>query len=209
MHDTLIIDQNIWNTRFRSDDYLYGIEPNRFFKEQLEHIIPGKILLLAEGEGRNAVYAASLGWVVTAIDWSSEAKNKALQLAKKNNVDITYVVGNLDSYMMEEGAYDAIGLFYLHLPSEKRIEMHRKALQALKPEGYLIFEAFSKEQLKNTSGGPKDIGLLFSLEEIVEDFISMDFSILSKEVIYLDEGKGHQGKADVIRFAGQKQVSSD
>lgn len=196
---------NQWNEKYASPDYYYGKEPNAFFKEEIDKLEPGKLLLPAEGEGRNAVYAAKLGWDVTCLDWSEEGKKKADKFAEESGVKIDYQVADLFSFEYGEEKYDAVGLAFVHLPQEMREELHKSVVKSLKKGGKLIFTAYDKTQLGKTSGGPKDINLLFSLEQIVEDFIDLDFEIFAKESINLNEGSGHIGLADVINFAGKKR----
>ncbi|GAB6283369.1 MAG: class I SAM-dependent methyltransferase [Ignavibacterium sp.] len=193
-----------WNERYSTEEFVYGINPNEFFKETIDKIQPGKLLLLGEGEGRNAIYAAKQGWDVTAVDWSESAKSKALKLARGENVLIDYIVESLENFEPEEETFDVVGLIFLHLEPEVREEVHKKAIKSLKENGILILEAFDKEQLGYNSGGPKDETLLYSLDEIVEDFIDMDFKHLSKEIINLNEGILHNGEAVVIKFVGVK-----
>jgi 2-polyprenyl-3-methyl-5-hydroxy-6-metoxy-1,4-benzoquinol methylase len=85
-----------WNERYALKEYVYGTEPNVFFKTQITKLSPGKILFPAEGEGRNAVHAARLGWDVYAFDSSNEAKKKSELLAKKQSVKINYRVNDLE-----------------------------------------------------------------------------------------------------------------
>jgi len=191
--------------RFLENSYAYGIKPNKFFKEILQNMNPGKILFLAEGEGRNAVYAASLGWEVGAVDFCEAGNVKAENLAAEPNVKINYRLEDLSDYIPEPNYYDVIALIYMHFDNKALQScIHKKAIEALIPGGKIIFEAFEKEQVKYTSGGPKEEELLFSLEDIVNDFIDLNFEILSKELINLDEGKYHQGTASVVRFVGSK-----
>lgn len=84
-----------WNDRFSQKEYAYGEQPNNYLKEQLEKLTAGTILFPAEGEGRNAVFAAKCGWTVSAFDISSEGRKKAIRLAELNNVTIDYQVGEL------------------------------------------------------------------------------------------------------------------
>jgi 2-polyprenyl-3-methyl-5-hydroxy-6-metoxy-1,4-benzoquinol methylase len=197
-------EKDNWNSRYAALEYVYGKEPNSFFKQQLAGLPAGKILLPGEGEGRNAVFAAKAGWTVDVIDQSETGQSKALLLAQENGVAINYIVSGIDDLHLKELEYDAVGLLYLHFNYEEREGIHKKFLKALKPGGTLIFEAFAKEQIKNTSGGPKDVDLLYSLEDIIEDFIDFDITVFTKETIALDEGNGHQGNAVVIRFSGKK-----
>lgn len=196
--------RDTWNERYSTEEFVYGINPNEFFKETIDQMQAGKLLLLGEGEGRNAIYAAKQGWDVTAVDWSESARAKALKLARKENVLIDYIVESLENFEPEEESFDVVGLIFLHLEPEIREEVHKKAIKALKKNGILILEAFDKEQLGNNSGGPKDESLLYSLDNIVEDFIDLEFKHLSKEIINLDEGTLHNGEAVVIKFIGVK-----
>lgn len=199
--------KELWNKRYTNSEYIYGKNPNQFFKDEITRLKPGKILLFGEGEGRNAVFAASIGWDVDAVDFSEEGKRKALNLASEKNVKINYIVKDISEFIPNYNYYDATGIFYLHLDEELKKTVHKKAIDALKPSGKLILEVFEKEQLKYNSGGPKDESLLYSLEEVAEDFIELEFEKFSKEKIILNEGSGHQGEAIVIRFVGIKQNS--
>lgn len=194
-----------WNKRYSDQQYIYGKEPNQFLKGELSKITPGKILFLGEGEGRNAVYAATLGWDVDAVDYSEAGKYKAEKLAAENVVRINYLVEDLSTFSPKQNYYDAIVLIYLHLEEELRERVSKKVMEAAKPGGKIILEVFEKEQIKNNSGGPKNAGLLYSLQDVVEDFIDLEFEKLSKDNIVLNEGEGHQGKAAVIRFVGIKK----
>jgi SAM-dependent methyltransferase len=192
-----------WNERFGKDEYIYGTEPNKFFKEQIDKLKPGSILLPAEGEGRNAVYAALKGWAVTAFDISEKGREKANCLSKQYNVSIDYkVIGALDYRTNLQ--FGAIGLCYAHFPAEIRKQANQHLLQYLKTGGVVIFEAFAKAQLGNASGGPKNEEMLFSIEEIKTELSQLDFKLLKEETIELSEGNYHQGKAEVIRFVAIK-----
>lgn len=195
--------KEFWNSRYSEKDYAYGMEPNLFLKHELVKLKPGKILFLGEGEGRNAVFAAELGWVVDAVDYSDAAKNKAEALAASKKVKINYSVEDLLTYMPKQNYYDVVALIYIHLKEELRERVHQNALSALADDGKIIIEVFEKEQIKNSSGGPRDAELLYDLQTIVEDFIDLEFEKLSKEVIELNEGEYHKGKAFVLRFIGK------
>jgi SAM-dependent methyltransferase len=196
--------KDFWNERFGNVEFIYGTEPNKFFKQQLDKLKPGNILLPAEGEGRNAVYAASQGWEVKAFDISIKGKKKALQLAKMKAVNIIYEVSGVQQFRSVE-KFDVIGLCYAHFPVEIRKQAHRHLMKFLKIGGHVIFEAFAKAQLGNTSGGPKNKDMLFSIEEIKEEFPQLEFKLLQEITIELSEGDHHKGKAEVIRFLGVKQ----
>ncbi|NML71334.1 class I SAM-dependent methyltransferase [Chryseobacterium sp. RP-3-3] len=198
-----------WNERYSSDEFAYGIEPNNYLKEQLEKLNPGNILFPAEGEGRNAVFAAKLGWKVSAFDISEEGKNKALQLAQNNDVKIDYQVGELETLDFHTEQFDVIALIYAHFPADIKSSLHTVLDQYLRKGGLIIFEAFSKNHLeyvlKNEKvGGPKDIGSLFSIDEIKADFPNYEVIELEEKEIELNEGVFHNGTGSVIRFTGRK-----
>lgn len=193
-----------WNDRYSKSEFIYGKKPNKFFEEELNKLNPGKILMLGEGEGRNAVYAASLGWSVDAVDQSEAGKVKAMQLSSERKVKINYYVEDLYSYIPKQNHYNAAVFVFLHLEERLRSIVFKKAIDSLKPGGKIILEVFEKDQIKYDSGGPKDEELLYSLEDISEELIELEFEKFSKEIVILDEGKYHQGKASVIQFVGEK-----
>lgn len=192
-----------WNQRYSSEEYKYGKEPNQFLKTELSKTKPGRILFVGEGEGRNAIYAASVGWTVDAIDFSEEGKRKAMKLAAKAGVKINYDVIEFSNFEPENNLYDAIGIIFIHLDEMTRKQLFDKLINALKKDGKIIFECFEKEQLKYESGGPKDPELLYSLEDVVNLFIDLEFEKLSKEKVFLSEGEGHYGDGMVIRFVSR------
>ena len=199
--------ENPWNERYSNSEYIYGKEPNQFFSKCLSSLSPGKILFLGEGEGRNSVYAAKSGWNVDAVDYSSAAKEKALNLAKEENVSINYIVKDFSDFQPEENIYDVVVLVFIHLPEDLRKRTHELAIKALKPGGSIILEAFEKEQINYSSGGPKSLDLLYSLEEIFTDFQDLDLTTFEKAVSELNEGEKHLGTAHTIRFFGKKPTN--
>ncbi len=199
-----------WNERYSQEQFAYGEDPNQYFKEVLEKLPIGKILFPAEGEGRNAVYAAQLGWDVSAFDISQEGKNKAIQLAEKKGVTIDYQVGPLEDLHFESEQFDAIALIYAHFPANIKSAYHQKLNSLLKKGGTIIFESFSKKHLayvmaNEKVGGPKDIDSLFSIDEIKADFPQYTIIELVEQDIELSEGLYHNGTGSVIRFVGEKQ----
>ncbi len=196
--------KNFWDDRYSQQDYVYGTSPNEFFRQEIEKLKPGRILLLGEGEGRNAVFAAKNGWQVDAFDYSAKARDKALKLAEDNNITINYNVVNIDELEIVPDTYDAAGIIFLHLHGILREKLHSLTLEALKTNGKLILEMFSKDQIKKTSGGPKELELLYSLSEIEKDFQDLKFEKFFETDTNLNEGSYHSGEASVIRLVGTK-----
>lgn len=199
-----------WDDRYSNEAFAYGEEPNNYLKQELEKLNIGTILFPAEGEGRNAVFAAKLGWAVSAFDISIEGKNKAMQLAKANNVTIDYQVGELEALNYKPEQFDAIALIFAHFPADIKSLYHKALDKFLCKNGIIIFEAFSKKHLDYLSknekvGGPKDIESLFSIEELKSDFENYEIIELIEQEIELNEGQFHNGKGSVIRFVGRKK----
>lgn len=202
-----------WNDRYSQDEFAYGMEPNNYLKEQLHKIKVGTILFPAEGEGRNAIYAARNGWSVSAFDISDEGQKKALRLAEMNTVKIDYKVGYLENLNYPTEYFDAIALIYAHFPANIKSQYHNMLDKLLRVNGTVIFESFSKKHIDYVTanekvGGPRDIGSLFSIEEIKADFPDYDFIALEEKEIELNEGLYHIGTGSVIRFVGRKTANS-
>ncbi len=191
-----------WDNRYLKHESVYGDLPNVFFKQCIDKIHTGKMLLPAEGEGRNAVYAATLGWEVTAFDFSHTAKEKALKLAETRQVKITYEVTDFLSYETDPASLDLAALIYAHMHPDLRQSFHHKIKNWIKPGGSLILEAFNTMQLELSSGGPKELAMLYSPEILQQDFPQTEWEIKNLENLEttLHEGPFHQGKAQVVRL---------
>lgn len=199
-----------WDERYSSEEYIYGTEANKYLQEKLEGMPLGKILFPAEGEGRNAVFAAQKGWEVFAFDSSVKGKKKALELAKKENVSIDYLVETWEHIAYPKESFDAVVLIYAHVHESKRSEYHKKVLSYLKKGGLIILEAFEKEhqkfQVANPQvGGPKDRAMLYDLEDLKTDFEDCTFKEAKVEEIDLAEGENHKGRARVVRIFAEKK----
>jgi hypothetical protein len=199
-----------WEERYKQDEFAYGINPNNYLKSQLEKLELGEILFAAEGEGRNAVFAASQGWKVSAFDISSEGKRKAMLLADANQVEIDYNIGFLPELGYTDESFDAIALIYAHFPADIKSTYHHILSRHLRKGGHVIFEAFSKNHLnylaKNKDvGGPTDSAMLFSIEEIKNDFADFEILELAEVEVQLNEGLYHNGIGSVVRLLGRKR----
>jgi 2-polyprenyl-3-methyl-5-hydroxy-6-metoxy-1,4-benzoquinol methylase len=200
--------KQFWEDRYGKEEFAYGEEPNQFLKEQLTSLEPGTILFPAEGEGRNAVFAAELGWNVYAFDLSSEGQRKANLLAQKKGIEIDYILDPISDLPYTTNQFDAMVLIYAHFPADVKSTFHKLLSSYVKPGGVVIFEAFSKNHLvlnNEKAGGPKDINMLFSVEEIQSDFSDFEVRYLKEEEVELSEGLFHNGISSVVRFVGRKK----
>jgi len=197
-----------WEHRYASAVYTYGTRPNQYFQQQLERLEkPGRLLLLAEGEGRNAVYAATKGWQVTAVDFSANAREKALALAKERGVMIEYRLEDIQQFdFSTDHQWDVIGLVYAHFPPEWRAAVHQKCAAALAPGGHIILEAFNPNQLNRQSGGPKNIDWLYTKNMLLQDFKSLEPLLCAESTVFLQEGAGHEGFGEVIQGNFSKKL---
>ena len=196
-----------WNERFGGEEYVYGEDPNVFFAEQISKLKPGKIILPCEGEGRNAAHAASLGWEVLAFDSSQGGKSKAMALAYKKGVSINYKIADVGVATYPDNEADVVSFIYVHFSPDTRKIIHQKAIRWLKPDGRILLEAFNPAQLRNTSGGPQDISMLYTAEMLADDFAALNIELLQTEQVVLSEGRFHEGEADIIRFVGTKKIA--
>jgi len=193
-----------WDKRYSIEEYVYGKEPNEFFKKHLSNLKPGILLLPGEGEGRNAVFAASNFWEVHAFDPSKEGRKKAMKLAKERGVDLRYTINTYLDFAFFRDFYDAVGLFFTHQPAEMRIPFHKKVINSLKPGGQLIMETFHKKQINRDTGGPGNMELLFDETELRNDFAELELLELNVLTRKLSEGIFHNGEADVIQLVANK-----
>lgn len=196
----------MWDEKFSREGYFYGFEPNVFIASQTDLLAPkGKVLCLGEGEGRNAVYLAKKGFDVTALDASPIGISKALQIAGSQDVSFKVQLLDLEQWEPTE-SYDGIITSYLHLEEPLRTKTFQQAVQALNIGGYFIGEFFSIAQIPRDSGGPKKPSLLYTIDSL-ESIFNMDeceIVLLQECEVPLDEGKGHQGEALVIRVIVKK-----
>jgi len=194
---------NFWNDRYSEEEYAYGTAPNEFFKSAIDTLPPGVILVPGAGEGRDAVYAAKLGWEVYAFDLSTEGRKKALLLAEKENVDIHYEIRDAADFPFSDAKFDAVAMIFFHLPAGLRQDFHKKLPDMLNPGGVIIIEAFNPIQINNSSGGPRELSLLYTAEMLRGDFPNLNEIINSEYETELNEGLYHIGKADVVRYVGK------
>ncbi|MCU0354067.1 MAG: class I SAM-dependent methyltransferase [Cytophagales bacterium] len=202
--------KDFWNDRYGQTAFAYGTEPNLFLATQLSKLKPGRILFPAEGEGRNAVFAAKTGWQVAAFDQSESGKQKAERLAQENGVSIDYRAGEFQSIAYPSEEFDVIALIYAHFPADVKSQYHRQLSKYLKKGGIVIFEAFGKQHLPYVTqnpkvGGPRDIDMLFSTAELQADFSDYEIRELAETEIMLEEGIFHNGLGSVVRFVGRKK----
>lgn len=195
----------IWDERYSGDEYFYGTEPNDFLKGQASLIAPGgRVLCLGEGEGRNAVFLARRGFSVTAVDQSSVGLEKARRLAADHGVTLTTQIADLATFRIQPGHWHAIISIWCHLPAMLRRSVHEQVVAGLIPGGLFLLEAYTPDQLKYGTGGPKELGLLPTLADLRADLAPLTFEIGREVVRDVQEGRGHGGTSAVVQVLARR-----
>jgi SAM-dependent methyltransferase len=198
-------NSNPWDVRYSAGEYYYGTEPNEFLKANTGLIQPaGDVLCLAEGEGRNAVYLAQLGFRVTAVDGSAVGLSKMDQLAASKKVSITSIISDLAAFSIEATKWDCIVSIWCHLPKALRKQVHQAAVGGLRPGGLMILEAYQPRQLEFKTGGPSDVEMLMALNDLREEFSGLELTLAQEIERDVHEGKGHFGKSAVVQVIARK-----
>lgn len=190
----------MWDERYGREEWVYGKEPNEFLVAHADRIPLGKVLSLGEGEGRNAIFLASRGHRVTAVDSSIEGLKKVERLARERGVEVETVHADLATWTPPEGAFVGVISIFCHLPPDVRRRTHRAAARALAPGGVLLLEAYRPAQLAFMTGGPKDVAMLYTLDDLRDDFaeLTIDHAVeLEREV---REGLLHTGQAATVQL---------
>ena len=199
----------MWNEHYSEAEYIFGIEPNDFLKEEFQRIPSGgRVLCLAEGEGRNAVFLAEQGYDVTGMDLSEVGLNKAMTLADDRNVKIHLQIGDLANYQFGESQWDGIVSIWVHMPETIRKHVHAQIADALKPNGIFIVEAYTERQLTmDAVGGPSatEKQRFGSLVNLRHELAALEEVIGVEKSRMISEGKRHQGLSAVVQFVGLKK----
>ncbi len=192
-----------WDDRYSDDEFVYGTEPNAFLAEHSSKLV-SPVLSLAEGEGRNAVYLATLGLKVHCVDGSAVGLAKARRLANSKGVAIKTEVADLAVFEPAADGYQSVISISAHLPSEIRHRLYPLVERCLLPNGILVLEAYSENQLGRDTGGPKDPDMLMSVTKIEREFPNLEPILLREIEREVREGKHHTGLASVVQFIGRK-----
>ena len=208
LSDKVKSSAEMWDRRFSNESYTYGKEPNVWLAERISEINPpsnNRALIPADGEGRNAVWCARLGWNTEVFDLSAQGMKKCQSLADEHSVKVKYEIADLQNLKLGEKEYDLIAFSWFHTTSQLRKEKFSMFMPALKPNGHLIVEGYHKTQMPLTSGGPKSIDYLWDLDEVLGEFIDSLPSEVKIEhaavcSTVLEESELHTGLARVVRL---------
>ncbi|MCZ7526828.1 MAG: methyltransferase domain-containing protein [Acidimicrobiia bacterium] len=167
------MDREDWNRRYEGRELLWTAEANRFVVAEISGLQPGVALDLGCGEGRNAVWLAEQGWLVTAVDFSHVALDKARRLADQRGVTVEWVQADLLEFEPGAGAFDLVLVAYVQLPTVERRRVLGRATAALASGGTLLVVGHDLTNLTEGHGGPQDPSVLYTPEDIVAELGSL------------------------------------
>ncbi len=196
--------QNMWDQRFSETGYAYGKKPNEFLASVAGRLQRGKALCLGAGEGRNAVWLATQGFDVEAVDLSSVGLEKARHLAAEMGTTIQTTKADLTELEIPPLSYDLVTEIWCHLPLASRKRLHEKIVLGLRPGGALVLEAYTPAQLQFGTGGPKNPELLFGLRELRQELAGLQFAHGAELERRILEGRCHTGPSAVVQVLALK-----
>jgi len=194
----------MWDERYSVEEYVYGKKPNDFLKQKSGELKKGKVLCLADGEGRNSVYLARQGFDVTAVDSSRVGLAKANNLAREYGVTIQTVEADLADFEIEEDSWDSIVSISCHVQEDLRRRLHKDVVAGLNQGGTFLLEAYTPRQLEFGTGGPSSRDRLMELASLRKELEGLEF-LHGKELVRdVVEGTYHTGKGAVVQVLARK-----
>jgi SAM-dependent methyltransferase len=195
-----------WDSRYSADEYIFGKEPNRWL-HQHSAVLPdsGRVLCVADGEGRNSVWLASRGLEVDAFDVSETGVAKARRLAAEKNTTVNFSIADCEGFAWEEGAYDAVvAIFVQFADPAMRARLFKNIARSLKPGGVVLLQGYTPKQLDYRSGGPPEVSHLYTPELLREAFVDLRVSELTEYEEVMQEGSRHHGMSALIGLVAHK-----
>ena len=195
-----------WDARYNEEGWAFGKEPNDFLREAADRLpANGRMLCLAEGQGRNAVWLAQRGHEVTAMDQSAAGLEGAKQLAAERGVTLTTVRADLAEFELEPGAWQGIVSIFAHVDGALRARVHARVERGLAPGGVFVLEAYRPEQIGRGTGGPSDDDRMVNLARLRRELPTLEFLVareIDREVL---EGVRHRGMSSVVQLVARRR----
>lgn len=198
-----------WDARYAGEDYLFGTEPNQFLASCGDLIgNAGRVLCVADGEGRNSVWLAQQGLDVEAFDASPVAVAKAQRLAAERGVAVRFHVADVDGWDWPEQAYDAVVAIYVQFsPPAQRRRVFERIARALRPGGLFLLEGYRLEQLAYGTGGPRIPDQLYTEPQLREELAAFALEEVRSYDAAIDEGPAHSGMSAVIDVIARRPAA--
>ncbi|MBL8343585.1 MAG: class I SAM-dependent methyltransferase [Rubrivivax sp.] len=195
-----------WNRRYAGDDLLFGSEPNAWLREHVHHLPPrGRVLCVADGEGRNSVFLARQGFRVEAFDIAPNAVGKAQAFAARQGVQVRFELADCDGYAWEAEAFDGIAAIFVQFADPAmRTRLFAQMVRALKPGGVLILQGYTPRQLEYRTGGPPILSHLYTEPMLREAFAALALLELRDYEAEIFEGTGHHGRSALIGLVARR-----
>lgn len=196
-----------WNERFKTEDFIFGVEPNEYLKEKASEFLKANqnILCVADGEGRNSVYLAKQGLSVDAFDVSDVAVEKARGLAQKAKVQVNFSIEDCDTWSWTPNQYDAVlAIFVQFADPQMRQRLFENLQETLKPGGILVLLGYTQKQLEYKTGGPVSIEYLYTEDMLKMAFSEMKILELQSYEKELSEGARHRGMSALVGMVARK-----
>lgn len=195
-----------WNKRFEPAAYLFGTEPNVYLQSQARHLPrSGRVLCVADGEGRNSVWLARQGLDVDAFDISPVGVAKARTLARDAGVQVRYAVADCDRIAWPRDCYDVVAAIFVQFADpQMRARMFANIVRTLKPGGLLILQGYTPKQLEYKTGGPPILANLYTEAMLREAFAELDLVELRMYEDDLAEGEHHLGRSALVGMVARK-----
>jgi SAM-dependent methyltransferase len=182
--------RELWDQRHAARDPIESSEPDPTLVGEIGSLLPGRALDLGAGDGRNAIWLASHGWQVTAVDFSQVALDRGRGLAVESGARVEWQLADLLDWSPGARLYDLVALFFIHLPREERRDVYARAAGAVAPGGTLLVVGHDRTNLADGVGGPQDPGVLFTPGEVAADLAG--FRVERAEVVrrHVADGRG-------------------
>lgn len=200
-------DYDRWQARFSATDaYVFGEAPNHFLQAQAGLLPPGgRVLAVADGEGRNGVWLAAQGHDVLSLDFSPAAQAKARRLAERHGVRPTFVQADVHAWDYPADAFDAVvEVFTQFSGPAQRAQKWAGMRRALRPGGILLVQGYTPKQLTYGTGGPRIEENLYTEPMLRAAFGDWEILRLVEEDVEMREGEGHAGLSAVIGLVARK-----
>jgi SAM-dependent methyltransferase len=197
----------MWNKRFRTDEFIFGTEPNEWLREQARVWQPGqRVLCVADGEGRNSVWLAAQGLRVDAFDIAEVGVAKARKLAAARGVNVNYTVTDCDNFNYESGAYDGVAAIFVQFADPAlRERLFANIERCLKPGGVFVLQGYTPKQLDYKTGGPPQVSHLYTETMLRDAFSDFELLTLRDYEAELKEGDRHSGTSALIGMVARKR----
>ena len=167
------MDSHAWDDRYRSADSVWSPTPNEFVREYLAALRPGRMVDVAGGEGRHALWFAQRGWEAENLDFSSVAVSKSLQRASDLSLGSRFLGHVADANSSQDfylAPADLVVIAYLQIPAPELASAIANAARQLVAGGVLFGVWHARENLVEGVGGPQDPAVLPTQKELVSAF---------------------------------------